>query len=155
MRMARLIQSRQEDVQITFFYIDVQTFGKDFPRIYRQIDQNMTMVRAIPGEITLSADNDLLVTCFDPQNHESLQDAYDLVILSVGLLPCADSQRLADMLGVSTTQDGFMPPHGSADDDVSPGIFFAGSVMGPMTIAESVGSAEKAAFDVARYLELE
>ena len=155
MRMARLIQSRQEDVQITFFYIDVQTFGKDFAYIYRQIDQNMTMTRAIPGEITISADNDLQVTYFDPQSHESRQDTFDLAVLSVGLLPSADNQHLADMLGVATTQDGFMPPHGSANDDVPPGIFFAGSVMGPMTIAESVGSAEKAAFDVVRYLGLD
>ncbi|HSO20465.1 MAG TPA: FAD-dependent oxidoreductase [Desulfosarcina sp.] len=151
LRMARLIQSRQADVQITFFYIDVQTFGRDFADVYPQITQKLTMVRAIPGEITKNAADGLEVVYFDPATHESRQAGVDVVILSVGLVPPADNRRLAGLLGVTTAENGFMPSR-EGDGGIPPGIFFAGSALGPMSIAESIGSAEKTAFDMLRYL---
>ena len=58
MRMARLLQARQAETEITFFYIDLQTFGRDFDAFYRQARQRMTLIRAIPGEIHSTAAGD-------------------------------------------------------------------------------------------------
>lgn len=152
LRMARLIQSRREDARITFFYIDVQTFGKDFPCFYHDVRENIEMIRAIPGDIMETDTDELEVVYFDPQANRSKESRFDLVVLSVGLLPPADNQRMAPMLGWTLDESGFLPFHGSDRHPAPAGVFSAGAALGPMTIAESVGSAEKTVFDMVRYL---
>jgi heterodisulfide reductase subunit A-like polyferredoxin len=64
-----------------------------------------------------------------------------------------DNERMAHVLDWTLDESGFLPPHGSDRRPAPAGIFTAGTAMGPMTIAESVGSAEKTAFDMIRYLK--
>jgi len=72
------------------------------------------------------------------------------VVLSVGLLPSPDNRGLARLFDLSLDERGGLP---KVDEGGVPrGIFTAGTALGPMTIAQSVGSAEKAVFDVVRYL---
>jgi heterodisulfide reductase subunit A len=152
LRMARLIQSRRKETQITVFYIDVQTFGKDFASFYRNARQNVAMVRAIPGDIMKTDTDELEVIVFDPQTNRSTESRFDLVVLSVGLLPPADNEGLARTLGWALDESGFLPLHDGNRHPAPAGIFTAGAATGPMTIAESVGSAEKTVFDMVRYL---
>ncbi len=153
LRMARLIQSRQPDVEISFFYIDVQTFGKDFPIVYQQMRERITMVRAIPGEIRATASDELTVIHFDPQTGASQEIPFDVVVLSIGLLPSPDNQGLAQLFGLSLNEQGGLPMSSRHHQAVPMGIFTAGSAVGPMTIAESVGSAEQTVFQLIRYLD--
>jgi heterodisulfide reductase subunit A len=152
MRMARLIQFRQPEAQITFFYIDVQTFGKDFDCVYREARDRFEMVRAIPGEIRDTDADQLEAIYFDPDTHQSKASRFDLVVLSVGLHPGPDSAHLAGMLDHRLDLDGFIARHGSWDQRTPAGVFTAGTATGPMSVAESVSSAEKAVFDIVRSL---
>lgn len=152
MRMARLIQSRQKDVQIAFFYIDVQTFGKDFQCFYQNARENLEMIRAIPGDIIRTDADELEVIYFDPETKVSKEALFDVVVLSVGLLPSADNARMARILDLTLNENGFMPSYGNHRHPAPAGIYTAGAAMGPMSIAESVSSAEKTVFDIVRYL---
>ena len=152
LRMARLIQSRQEDAQITCFYIDVQTFGKDFQPVYRSVRDNITMIRAIPGDILRTETDELEVIYFDPETNASKEVLFDIVTLSVGLIPAENNRPMAQILGWSQDENGFMPCHGSDRHPAPKGIYTAGAAMGPMTIAESVSSAEKTVYNMVRYL---
>jgi len=152
LRMARLIQSRQKEAQITFFYIDVQTFGKDFQRFFRNARENITMIRAIPGDILRTDTDELEVVYFDPDAKASKEAWFDVVVLSVGLIPSAGNDHMARILDWTTDESGFMPLHGSERYPAPPGIYTAGAATGPMTIAESVSSAEKTVFDMVQYL---
>ena len=154
LRMARLIQSRQTNVEIDFFYIDTQTFGKDFDLFYRQAREGITMVRAIPGEVRAAGSDELTVIHFDPQSGESRESLFDIVVLSVGLLPSPDNQRLARLFGLAMEENGHLPASAAKGPDHPAGIFTAGATSGPMTIAQSVASAEKTVFDLVRYLGL-
>ena len=51
LRMARLIKMRRPATEITFFYIDVQTFGQEFQRFYDDVREEVHMIRAIPGDV--------------------------------------------------------------------------------------------------------
>jgi heterodisulfide reductase subunit A len=152
LRMARLIQSRQKDARITFFYIDVQTFGKDFQCFYGNARENIEMIRAIPGDVMRTGTDELEVIYFSPETNTSTEALFDVVVLSVGLLPSGDNERMARMLDWPLAQSGFMPHHASERHPAPAGIFTAGSAIGPMTIAESMSSAQKAVFDMVRYL---
>ena len=151
LRMARLIQSRQPDATIEFFYIDIQTFGRDFPLFYQQARNQFTMVRAIPGEVRAGRSDDLTVIHFDPQSGESREASFDIVVLSIGLLPSPDNPHLARLFDLTLDETGGLPV--GSENRVPPGIFTAGTALGPMTISQSVGSAEKAVFELVRYLE--
>jgi heterodisulfide reductase subunit A len=152
LRMARLVQSRQNDAQVTFFYIDVQTFGKDFHPFFKQAKDNIVMIRTLPGDIIKTEHDELNALFFDPDTHSSSEALFDLVVLSVGLIPPGDNEHNAELLNWPLDNSGFMCSHDNPQNKAPAGIFTAGTAMGPMSIAESVGSAEKSVFDIIRYL---
>lgn len=151
LRMARLIRMRLPDTEIAFFYIDVQSFGKDFTAFYSAVKDELRMIRDIPGDVFPTADHRLKVVFFDPTESRSREDLFDLLVLSVGMTPARDTGSLADLFQLQVDPSGFLPETltGSGHPD---GVFTAGAVCGPMSIAESVASGEAAALQTALYL---
>jgi heterodisulfide reductase subunit A2 len=153
LRMAGLVKARQPETRVTFFYMDVQTFGRDFDQFYGKIQEDVRFIRAIPGDIYPAAEDQLRVTFLDPASSASVQAEFDLVVLSVGMTPCAGLAQTAAMLQLPLAETGFAKQGGTGGLTPGKGIFTAGAVTGPMSIAESIASAGKAAFDVAKYLD--
>jgi len=146
LRLAGLIRHRHPDVEATVFYIDIQTFGKDFDRVYPQYIDALRFVRAIPGDIYPADRGRLKVVYAADGTHESREEAFDLVCLSVGITPCAGAAQTLSTLGIDAPESGFFQPARQ------PGVFIAGTAAGPMSIAESVADAEGAATEAADYL---
>jgi heterodisulfide reductase subunit A len=146
LRAARLIKMRRPEIDITFFYIDVQTFGKDFQTFYDGARDEVTMVRALPGDVFVAAADRLRMAYFDPKGRQSREELFDLVVLSVGITPAVDNRALARLFQVTLEQSGFLPGF------PGPGVFSAGTARGPMSIAESIVSAGQAALQAAEYL---
>ncbi len=154
LRMARLIRSREPETEVTFFYIDVQTFGRDFEPFYSQVTEEVRMIRAIPGDILQMQDGQLKVTVLDSQTHETVEELFDMIVLAVGLQPCQQNHELARWVNLKTDFNGFIAPSpGAAHETAGDGVFCAGTVSGPMGIAESVASAGEAALNTLRYLK--
>lgn len=152
LRMARLIQHRQSQVAVTVFYIDIQTFSRNFEHYYGECRRRLEMVRAIPGDILLADDDCLQVIFFDPRTRKASEALFDMVVLAVGLTPSSDNRALADMLAWPLADTGFFKPHGNGKDNPTPGVFTAGAALGPMSIADTIDSAGMAAGDIIRYL---
>ena len=152
LRMAGLVKARQPETRITFFYMDVQTFGRDFDTFYAKIREDVRLIRAIPGDIYPAADDRLRVTFLDNATSETFQEEFDLVVLSVGMTPCQGMQKTADTLKVKLAETGFVKQTGKGGLTSEKGIFTAGAVSGPMSIAESIASGGAAAFEVIKYL---
>jgi len=152
LRMAGLVKARQPETQVTFFYMDVQTFGRDFDEFYTKIRKDVRLLRAIPGDIYPVADDQLRVTFVDNASSNSLQEEFDLVVLSVGMTPCQGLQETAETLKVPLAETGFAQKTDQAGSASEKGVFMTGSVTGPMSIPESIASAGKTAFDVVKYL---
>jgi len=152
LRMAGLVKARQPETEITFFYMDVQTFGRDFDLFYNKIRKDVRLIRAIPGDIYPAADDQLRVTFLDNTSSETVQEEFDLVVLSVGMTPCDGLEKTAATLKLPLAETGFAEQAANGGLTSEKGIFTAGAVTGPMSIPESIASAGKAAFDVAKYL---
>ena len=150
--MAGLVKARQPETEITFFYMDVQTFGRDFDLFYNKIRKDVRLIRAIPGDIYPAADDQLRVTFLDNTSSETVQEEFDLVVLSVGMTPCDGLEKTAATLKLPLAETGFAEQAANGGLTSEKGIFTAGAVTGPMSIPESIASAGKAAFDVAKYL---
>ena len=147
LRMAMRIAHEQPETEITFFYMDIQNFGKDFERTYEEAKEKVRLTRGLPGDF-YGLDNDRIqVNYYDEEVQKSVSGEFDLVILSVGMTPNRSHGFFSDALGISLDEDGFL-----AEPKESAGIIVAGSAKGPMDVSESVSHAKKAALEMGRYL---
>ncbi|MFU8795880.1 MAG: FAD-dependent oxidoreductase [Dehalococcoidia bacterium] len=154
MKFAALIKHQRPDAQVTIFYIDLQTAGKGFARFFEQYKADIRFVRGVPVEIVQTASGELEVKFEDISLGHVGRDAFDLVVLSVGISPRRDSWDLARVLGIDMAEDGFFDtatPIGSNETSVS-GIFLAGTCQGPKDIPDSVAHGTGAASKVMELL---
>jgi heterodisulfide reductase subunit A len=152
MRMARRIKDRQPEIDITVFYMDVQTFGKDFEQFYKEAREDVRMVRAIPGDIYEVEEENLKVNVLDNTTHETLEEIFDLVVLSIGITPGKSNGELAELLHLNLDGSGFIASGDDAAPATNTGIFTAGTVRSPMSIPETIASAGSAARQIIKYL---
>ena len=153
LRMARVIKSKKPETSVTFFYIDIQGSGKDFEELYQKAKEDFRMIRSIPGDIYKTEDDRLKITCFDNLSKTNVEDVYDMVVLSVAMIPGSGTKELAKMLGVIPCDTGFVKACENDDIAGSGGVFVAGTAGGPLSIAESITHAVKTAWDVAKYIK--
>ncbi len=145
LRMAKRIQLENPSITTTFFYIDVQTFSRNFDAVYADFKTKIRMIRAIPGDVVRTSDDRLRVGYFDPVERRYTEECFDMTVLSVGMGPNPDTPELARIFGVTLDRFGFL---GKAPD----GVFVAGSAVQPMGIADSMASGAAAAQAVLKYV---
>jgi heterodisulfide reductase subunit A len=154
MRMAEAIHYRRPNIEIAIFYMDIQNCGKGFSRFYERCKDHIRFVRFMPGDI-FQGGGDQLVLCYaNEQDGYAIRETFDLVVLSVGIMPGVSNVGLADMLKIDLDEHGFLASADSLDDTSTsqPGIFLAGTAQGPKDIADSMAQAGRAARKVAQYL---
>jgi heterodisulfide reductase subunit A len=149
LRQARLVKARRPETEITVFYIDIQNFGKDFEAAYRKAQQDIRFIRTIPSEAFPIADGGLRLSYVEDSSRETREEAFDLVVLSVGMVPAAGSDHVAGVLGVALAPSGFV---NRAAQDPAEGVFAAGAARGPTSIADAVADARHAAWQALRFL---
>jgi heterodisulfide reductase subunit A len=154
LRMAGLINDRQPDSEICIFYIDTQTFGRDFESFYRRVQKELRMIRAIPGDIFETPEEQLRVYYTTHDTHEPVEEIFDCVVLSVGLQPRKDNLDIFNELNLKGDGCNFIGPSEIEKMSSGNGVFSAGAVGGPMSIAESVASAGETVNKILNYLDV-
>jgi heterodisulfide reductase subunit A len=153
LRMANFIKSKNEGMEIAFFYIDVQTFGKDFQSCYNQIKDRVRMIRAIPGDIFSTADRKLKLEYFLSTESMQKEELFDMVVLSVGITPGDSANSVLEKIGLEQSETGFLDGLDEHSMASIAGVFATGTAKGPKSITESVADAGKVALDVVNYLQ--
>ena len=151
LRMARLIKERQPEIEITFFYMDVQTFGKDFEQFYREAREKIRMIRTIPGDFYEMEDHRLKVNFVNNSTHETVEEIFDLVVLSVGITPIEGIGSMSRMFRIGPDEFGFLKTNDKKISATINGVFTAGTVQGPMSIPETVAGAGSAVWKIINY----
>ncbi|MGO9568891.1 MAG: FAD-dependent oxidoreductase [Desulfomonilaceae bacterium] len=148
LRLARLLRNRFPDLDASIFYMDIQSFERDFDKRLKEAEQDVKLVRSIPSEIRKGADGrpELVYQGIDDKREF---ESFDLVILSVGISPSQSSVELGSILGTSLNVDGFIGADGEAAVTSRRGVFVAGTVQGPKSIEETVSHAIRASGEVA------
>ncbi len=136
----------------SIFFMDVRAFGKEFED-YRARAENEYGVKMYRGSRVASVEEDpetknlsLRYSIGDETNTEE----FDLVVLSVGMRPAEDGERLSKKLGFKLNKYGFCETDVYSPLNTSrPGIFVSGSFAAPKdiptTVAEASGAVAKAA----------
>lgn len=149
-RMANKIKHMHPDSEITIFYIDIQSFGKDYSEFIRTVKDKIRWVRTIPADIIEVENNRLQVSYF---SSESVEEDYDVIVLSVGLIPRSENENLLHQLDIKIPEIEYSKYFQKGDVSFGNGIFGAGSLTAPMGIADAVTSSSEAVLNAILYLE--
>ncbi len=147
-KQAHLAHDKVPGARVTVFYMDVRAFGKGFEEFYDRVRaEGITYRRGNPSEIFKRGDK-LIVRAEDTLLGKTVEVPADLVVLAAGVRPRADADRLAEMLGLEFSEDGFFAeahPELRPVDTNRPGIFLAGNCQAPKDIPDTVAQAKAAA----------
>jgi heterodisulfide reductase subunit A-like polyferredoxin len=152
---AVIAKEHMKGVDVTVFFMDMRTYGKDFEKYYERAksEYGVKFVRARVSDVSQRSDGALTLQ-YSPENGGVARDEFDLVVLSVGLEPADRYQALARKLGIRLDPYGFIwTPPGNPLRTSRPGVFAAGAATGPRDIPESVVQASAAACEAGRLLQ--
>jgi heterodisulfide reductase subunit A len=154
LRMAEVIKAQDPEAEISVYYMDIQNIGKESPLFYNQCKQDLEFIRTIPVDMYAGDQDNILVSTMNEQDGALTQKEHDLVVLSVGIMPGEDNTALAQLFGLDLTKDGFFGVQHELDTTRTqkPGLFLAGTTVGPKSIAESITHAGLAVREAAKYL---
>jgi heterodisulfide reductase subunit A-like polyferredoxin len=137
-----------EDLDCAIFFMDMRTHGKDFERYYKDA-QEKHGVRFIRSRVhtidQVDGNGDLQIKCAS-ETGEVIEEAFDMVVLSVGLETPPDVVDLAKRLELDLTEGGFCKTDSFHPVSTSrEGIYVCGAFQGPKDIPQSVVEASSAA----------
>lgn len=154
LRTAMSLKEKNPDLDITIFYMDIQNTGNSFPTFYQKCKDGLKFARTIPVDM-YEAEGDRIRTRFMAETDGSpVEEEFDMVVLSVGIMPGNDNTTLAELLNIELGNDGFAAG-ADATNTVATNqacIFLAGTVEGPKTIANTMAHAGQSAGQVIDYL---
>ncbi len=136
------------ELDAAIFYIDIRTHGKDFEKFYDR-GKEETGIRFVKSRIdTILQDDEtggLLIEYAD-QSGRKVQEAFDMVVLSVGLGAPPGAEELSRRLGISLDRYSFAATTSFEPVNTSrPGIYVCGAFQGPKDIPQSVMEASASA----------
>ena len=142
-----LTKDHDADVEATIFHNDIRAFGKDFEQFYQRTEK-LPGVRFIRSYVSIGKElpvNKNVTIRYATAEDGVKEEEFELVVLSVGLNPPEEAEKLADVYGIELNSHGFCKTNPVNPIETSrPGIFVSGAFQGPMDIPESVFTASGA-----------
>jgi heterodisulfide reductase subunit A-like polyferredoxin len=145
---AIIAREHEGAIQPTIFYNDIRAFGKGFERYYVSAYEKFGVryIQSIPSTVKELQKSHNLLLEYTGDDGQKVQEEFDMVVLSVGLVPAEGTAELASIAGIKLDSFGFCAFDEMQPGTTSrPGIYVAGAFTGPIDIPESVMSASGAA----------
>ncbi len=150
LRLIKAIRHQHPEVKATFLYADIQPAGASFQEFLDSCreDKGIRLIRSLPSKVYHSPLSDTLrVRFIDPEKGEVVEDPFDLIVLSVGMVLSKQARPLTELFGLNLTEDGFI-----ASPSLHSGIFATGACSGPKDIDRSILHAKSVALLVQQHL---
>jgi heterodisulfide reductase subunit A-like polyferredoxin len=160
---ALALKAQRPDARVVVLSKDIRTYGFRETYYQKAREAGVLFIRYPESEEPLTSDDDdLTVRVKDAGTRRTLLLRPDLLVLSTGIAPAPDNQRLSSVLRTSLTADGFFleaHPKLRPVDLASEGVFICGLAHSPRfmdeTIAQALASAARAATILSKpYLEI-
>jgi len=152
---AMLAREHIPGLEASIFYLDIRAQGKGFDAYYQRAETQG--VRYVPSMVSRIAQDprtkNLRLHYADPETNQIKEEEFELVVLSLGMVPSAGTRELAAKLDIGLNQDGFaLTEQTNPLATTRPGIFTCGVFQSPKDIPETVGQASAAAAEAAALL---
>ncbi|MBE0512896.1 CoB--CoM heterodisulfide reductase iron-sulfur subunit A family protein [Candidatus Bathyarchaeota archaeon] len=148
LKNALLIKELCPDADVYILFRDLQTYGEEYERYYREVQKkDVKFIKYLPEkppEVSPGKNGKLNVNIYHTLIGEQVKIGADLVVLSTPLIQHEDAKELSQILKVPLGADGFffeahvkLRPVDFATD----GIFVCGTAHSPKDIGESISQA--------------
>ncbi|MDI6762063.1 MAG: FAD-dependent oxidoreductase [Thermodesulfobacteriota bacterium] len=151
LRLIKAIRYQYPETKATFLYMDIQPAGASFDHFLNSCrqDNGIHLIRSLPSKVYHSPLSDgLRVRFVDPLKGEVVEEPFDLIVLSVGMVLRKDSKSLTRLFNLNFNEEGFFAP-----PPAQTGIFVTGACSGPKDIDRSIIHAKSIACTVQQYLK--
>ncbi|MBA7560271.1 tRNA 5-methylaminomethyl-2-thiouridine biosynthesis bifunctional protein MnmC [subsurface metagenome] len=153
-----LSKDHDSELEATIFHNDIRAYGKGFEQYYERA-KSIPGVRYIWSKVSVVKEvpeTKNVVVRYRVNGNETKEEEFDLVVLSVGLVPSPGVKELANKLSVELNSHGFCESHPFVPVETSrEGIYVSGVFHAPMDIPDSVTMASGAAALSAQLLSQE
>ena len=142
-----LTKDHDPGAECTIFHNDIRSYGKDFERYFQRADQlsDIRFIRSYASIVGEDPQTKNVVIRYSTFDDGVKEEEFDMVVLSVGLNPPKDNQKLAEQFGIKLNEHGFCEINPANPIETSrAGVFVSGTFQGPTDIPESVFSASGA-----------
>ncbi len=153
-KQARQYKEKHPDADVYIFYMDIRAFGKGYEEFYESAGRSygINYIRGRIAEVSEDEDHNIIIRAEDTLLQQPIELKVDMLVLSCGLEPRADSDEITQLLRIQKSADGFFleaHPKLRPVDTLTEGIFIAGIAQGPKDIPDSVAQAKGAASSAA------
>ena len=142
--MKQVILSKEHvpPLEAVILHNDVRAFGKGFERYYERAKglEGVRFQWARPSVVGEDPGTHAVILRYRLDGAQVREEAFDLVVLSVGINAPPGNRALAETMGISLNEDGFCQPSSAfyPMETERAGIYACGAFCGPMDIPDSV-----------------
>jgi heterodisulfide reductase subunit A len=143
---AIIAKEHDPDIEFAIFYMDIRAVGKDFDSYYERAKElGIQFIPCRPARVEeVAGSKHLRIGYTTDGGYESRE--FDMVVLSNGLQPPADSEQLAATFGIELNRHGFAATRRFDPTATSrAGVYVCGPFAAPKDIPETVMEASSAA----------
>ena len=143
------------NLDAAIFYMDIRTNGKDFERYYNRArdEAGVRFIKSRLTNITPVNGTGMNLIRYVDEKGLKVEEAFDIVVLSVGLCATLEGRELAGKLGIALDHYHFIGTSSFKPVETSrPGIFVCGACQAPKDIPSSVVDSSAAAGVAGRLL---
>ncbi|MEJ5329921.1 MAG: CoB--CoM heterodisulfide reductase iron-sulfur subunit A family protein [Desulfobaccales bacterium] len=155
LKQALIAKEHDPEVEITVFFNDLRLAGKGGEDLlHRAREAGIRLVQGLPGAIEPDPDGGVRIISAALAGGGPRRLRVDLAVLAVGLAPPPPHPVLEDLIGPRDVSGFYQAadPVLAPLDACTPGVFFAGTCLGPKDITESVSQGSAAAARVLTFL---
>lgn len=151
------LKEKLPDARCYIYYQDIRTPGFD-EELYQRVKSldNVIFIRGLPSTVKPEGDTGKLkVRAEDTLSGKEVSLSLDLLVLAGGMTPSEGSLEIAELLTLPQNNFGFFESHLQCHPEESQrtGIYVGGACRGPMNVAQSIESSNRAAMEVLPFLE--
>jgi heterodisulfide reductase subunit A-like polyferredoxin len=139
-------------VEPTIFYMDVRAYGKGFDAYYERAksEYGVRYIKCMVSRIKEHFKTKNLLVTYVDEGGKIVEEEFDLVVLSVGMVPSKETVEMAKRMGIEVDGHGFCKTKPFEPTSTSkPGVYVCGVFQGPKDIPETVSQASGAVADAA------
>jgi heterodisulfide reductase subunit A len=137
-------------IKPTIFYMDIRAYGKGFDAYYERAksEYGVRFIKCMVSKVREQFKTKNLLITYLNEEGNFVEEEFELVVLSVGIVPSKQTMEMAKRLGVDLDGYGFCKTKPFTPTATSrPGIFVCGAFQGPKDIPETVSQASGAVAD--------
>jgi len=135
-------------VEPTIFYMDIRAHGKGFDGYYERArgEHGVRYIRSQISRVVEDPETRNLLLRYVAEDGTLQEEAFHMVVLSVGLGPRAETRELCERIGVNLDEHGFCRTDPLRPLETSKkGVYVCGAFESPKDIPETVAQASGAA----------